>query len=242
MLRLRAATPFKPLAGSRRWDHCANWPASTTVPALLRRPRCNALLPNTKPRSEGVSDGAHKEKAARSTNRSARGHVDAVAALDRPDNLLDDAARKLAGTRDVAPGARARDREQRSSPHRDGTETRTLPDCKGACGFEVEAQPSIDPKQIRVRAAPRWIANGENVLLLDPPGVGRRHSAERRSWPVTVCSPPRRRCRCGASVLPVNQLPLTGVILITRKSGLIKPSAAHGPPVAPRLPSVPSAA
>jgi DNA replication protein DnaC len=38
-----------------------------------------------------------------------------------------------------------------------------------------EAQPSIDPKQIRDLAASRWIANGENVLLLGPPGVGKTH-------------------------------------------------------------------
>ena len=42
-------------------------------------------------------------------------------------------------------------------------------------GFDFEAQPSIDPKQIRDLAASRWIANGENVLLLGPPGVGKTH-------------------------------------------------------------------
>ncbi|GAA0002243.1 hypothetical protein BRDID11002_22440 [Bradyrhizobium diazoefficiens] len=36
--------------------------------------------------------------------------------------------------------------------------------------FEAQAQPSIDPKQIRDLAASRWIANGKNVLLLGPPG------------------------------------------------------------------------
>ena len=39
----------------------------------------------------------------------------------------------------------------------------------------TEALPSIDPKQIRDLAASRWIANGENVLLLGPPGVGKTH-------------------------------------------------------------------
>ena len=41
--------------------------------------------------------------------------------------------------------------------------------------FDFEAQPSIDPKQIRDLAASRWIAKGDNVLLLGPPGVGKTY-------------------------------------------------------------------
>ncbi len=48
---------------------------------------------------------------------------------------------------------------------------------KELAGFDFEAQPSIDPKQIRDLAASRWIANGENVVLLGPPGVGKTHLA-----------------------------------------------------------------
>lgn len=44
---------------------------------------------------------------------------------------------------------------------------------KELAGFDFEAQPSIGPKQIRDWAASRWIANGENVLLLGTPGVGK---------------------------------------------------------------------
>jgi DNA replication protein DnaC len=50
-----------------------------------------------------------------------------------------------------------------------------FPAVKELAGFDFEAQPSIDPKQIRDLAASRWIANGENVLLLGPPGVGKTH-------------------------------------------------------------------
>src|SRR5436305_14838534 len=50
-----------------------------------------------------------------------------------------------------------------------------FPAAKKLAGFDFEAQPSIDPKQIRDLAASRWIANGENVLLLGPPGVGKTH-------------------------------------------------------------------
>lgn len=42
-------------------------------------------------------------------------------------------------------------------------------------GFDFEPLPSIDPKQIRDLTASRWIANGGNVLLLGPPGVGKTH-------------------------------------------------------------------
>src|SRR3954454_15493853 len=50
-----------------------------------------------------------------------------------------------------------------------------FPAVKELTGFDFEAQPSIDPKQIRDLAASRWIANGENVLLLGLPGVGKTH-------------------------------------------------------------------
>jgi DNA replication protein DnaC len=38
-------------------------------------------------------------------------------------------------------------------------------------------QPSIGPNQIRDLAASRWIAQGENVLVLGPPGRRQTHSA-----------------------------------------------------------------
>jgi DNA replication protein DnaC len=50
-----------------------------------------------------------------------------------------------------------------------------FPAVKDLAGFDFEAQPSVDPKQIRDLAASRWIANGDNVLLLGPPGVGKTH-------------------------------------------------------------------
>lgn len=52
-----------------------------------------------------------------------------------------------------------------------------FPFARDIAGFEFAAQPSIDPKQIRDLAACRWIAGGENVLLLGPPGVGKTHLA-----------------------------------------------------------------
>jgi energy-coupling factor transporter ATP-binding protein EcfA2 len=44
-------------------------------------------------------------------------------------------------------------------------------------GFDFAAQPSLDPRQIRELAACRWVARGEALLLLGPPGVGKTHLA-----------------------------------------------------------------
>jgi hypothetical protein len=52
-----------------------------------------------------------------------------------------------------------------------------FPGVKDLASFDFEAQPSVDPRQIRDLAAGRWIANGENLLLLGPPGVGKTHLA-----------------------------------------------------------------
>ena len=39
------------------------------------------------------------------------------------------------------------------------------------------AQPSLDSKLIRELAACRWLGNGDALLLLGPPGVGKTHLA-----------------------------------------------------------------
>ena len=43
--------------------------------------------------------------------------------------------------------------------------------------FDFSLQPSIDQKLIRELETGRFIANGENLLLLGPPGVGKTHLA-----------------------------------------------------------------
>jgi DNA replication protein DnaC len=54
---------------------------------------------------------------------------------------------------------------------RHGAQARTLPVMEDLASFDFEAQPSVDPRQVRDLAAGRWIGNGENLLLLGPPGV-----------------------------------------------------------------------
>ena len=44
-------------------------------------------------------------------------------------------------------------------------------------GFDWAAVPSVEPRLIRELATGRFIASGENVLLLGPPGVGKTHLA-----------------------------------------------------------------
>ena len=43
--------------------------------------------------------------------------------------------------------------------------------------FDFAAQPSINERQVRELATGRFVAHGENILLLGPPGVGKTHLA-----------------------------------------------------------------
>lgn len=43
--------------------------------------------------------------------------------------------------------------------------------------FDFDAQPAVNPKQVRELALCRWVANGDALLLLGPPGVGKTHLA-----------------------------------------------------------------
>jgi len=97
---------------------------------------------------------------------------------DQLDSLLDEAARSNLSTREAL--AMFCEREIARKDHRRidmALKLAHFPAVKELAGFDFEAQPAVDPKQIRDLAASRWIANGENVLLLGPPGVGKTHLA-----------------------------------------------------------------
>jgi len=88
---------------------------------------------------------------------------------DQLDSLLDEAARADLSVRETL--MLLCEREIARKDHRRiemGLKLAHFPVVKELAGFDFEAQPSIDPKQIRDLAASRWIANGENVLLLGP--------------------------------------------------------------------------
>ena len=93
---------------------------------------------------------------------------------DQLDNLLDEAARANLSARETL--ILLCEREIARKDHRRiemALKLAHFPAVKELAGFDFEAQPSIDPKQIRDLAASRWIANGENVLLLGPPALAR---------------------------------------------------------------------
>lgn len=97
---------------------------------------------------------------------------------DQLDSLLDEAARANLSARETL--SMLCEREIARKDHRRidmALKLAHFPNVKELSAFDFEAQPSIDPKQIRDLAASRWIANGENVLLLGPPGVGKTHLA-----------------------------------------------------------------
>jgi DNA replication protein DnaC len=52
-----------------------------------------------------------------------------------------------------------------------------LPFVRTLDGFEFAAQPSLDSKLVRELATCRWVGNGDALLLLGPPGVGKTHLA-----------------------------------------------------------------
>ena len=52
-----------------------------------------------------------------------------------------------------------------------------FPFARDLSGFDFAAQPSVDKGQIRELATGRFIANGEVLLFLGPPGVGKTHLA-----------------------------------------------------------------
>jgi DNA replication protein DnaC len=88
---------------------------------------------------------------------------------DQLDSLLDEAARSNLSTPETL--LLLCEREIARKDHRRiemALKLAHFPAVKELAGFDFDAQPSIDPKQIRDLAASRWIANGENVLLLGP--------------------------------------------------------------------------
>ena len=52
-----------------------------------------------------------------------------------------------------------------------------FPFIKSLADFDFSFQPSIDRKQIQELATLRFLAHGENVIFLGPPGVGKTHLA-----------------------------------------------------------------
>jgi DNA replication protein DnaC len=101
-----------------------------------------------------------------------------TAIRDQLDTLLDQAGRAELNLREaltmLCTAEVARKDERRIQM---GMSIAKFPYVRTLEGFEYDAQPSVDQKQIRELATSRWVANGDSVLLLGPPGVGKTHLA-----------------------------------------------------------------
>lgn len=94
------------------------------------------------------------------------------------DGLLEEAARRELSLREALAllcEAEMQRRDERRIQM--GTSIAKFPFIRTLDGFDFKAQPSVDAKQIRDLAACRWVANGDALLILGPPGVGKTHLA-----------------------------------------------------------------
>jgi DNA replication protein DnaC len=101
-----------------------------------------------------------------------------TALRDQLDSLIDEAGRRDLTIRDALALFCEREiarRDQRRIDMSFGLAR--FPFVRDLAGFDFGAQPSIDRAQVREIATGRFIANGEAVLFLGPPGVGKTHLA-----------------------------------------------------------------
>ncbi|MCB9690144.1 MAG: ATP-binding protein [Alphaproteobacteria bacterium] len=101
-----------------------------------------------------------------------------TAIRDQLDALLDEAARRDLNLREALTFLCEAEIARKDARRiRMGLSMAKFPAVRSLDGFDFEAQPSVDAKQVRELATSRWVANGDTVLLLGPPGVGKTHLA-----------------------------------------------------------------
>ena len=101
-----------------------------------------------------------------------------VTLAERLDGWLETAARQEWGYGEFLEKIVAEELSSKTSKRTDmGVRMARFPFVKTLEGFDFDSQPSLDPKRIRELAACRWVANGDNVVFLGPPGVGKTHLA-----------------------------------------------------------------
>jgi len=101
-----------------------------------------------------------------------------TAIRDQLDTLLDEAARQELTLREALAFLCAREVARKDERRVEmATKIAHFPTARDLAGFDFSAQPSIDPGQIRELSVCRWVAHGDALLLLGPPGVGKTHLA-----------------------------------------------------------------
>ena len=101
-----------------------------------------------------------------------------TAIRDQLDSLLDEAGRRELTLRETLALLCEREIARRDERRVEmAGKIAHFPAVREIDGFDFAAQPSIDPRQIRELATCRWIAHGDALLLLGPPGVGKTHLA-----------------------------------------------------------------
>ena len=142
-----------------------------------------------------------------------------VATRERLDGLLQEAARKGLGYMDFLDLVLSEEAQSKDLKRtRMGIQIAHFPVVRRLEDFDFSLQPSIDPKLIRELETGRFIANGENVLLLGPPGVGKTHLAIGLG---------RKVIELGASALFVPALGLVAQLMRAESEGHLEERLAH---------------
>jgi DNA replication protein DnaC len=106
------------------------------------------------------------------------GGLHLTAIRDQLDSLLDEAAKHELSLRQAVALLCERELGRRNERRVEmATKIAHFPTLRDLDSFDFSAQPSIDKQQVRELAACRWVAHGEALLLLGPPGVGKTHLA-----------------------------------------------------------------
>jgi DNA replication protein DnaC len=97
---------------------------------------------------------------------------------DQLDSLLDEAARSEMTLREALGFLVSREIARRDERRIEmATKIAQFPFVRDLQSFDWSAQPSIDQRQIRELATCRWVAHGDVLLFLGPPGTGKTHLA-----------------------------------------------------------------
>jgi DNA replication protein DnaC len=101
-----------------------------------------------------------------------------TAIRDQLDNLLDEAGRRELSLREALAFLCEREIARKDERRIEmAMKIAHFPYVRDLDGFDFTAQPSLDPRQLRELTCCRWVAHGEALLLLGPPGVGKTHLA-----------------------------------------------------------------